>query len=226
MYCKTLGSGKPVLYLHGWGCDGSIFLPVARLLPQCANYLLDLPGFGSSAPPPVSGWDVSDYCEQVRYFLQERQLAPVTVVAHSFGCRVAIMLSAKYPHLTERMLLVAPAGLRRPSLRRWLKVRCYKLRKLFGRNTACGSDDYRNCPPALRNTFVKVVNTDLSRYARRVRCDVVIVNGDKDEATPLAHAKRLKSLMERGHLTVIDGDHFAFFRTPHAFAAAIESLLE
>src|SRR5699024_9422811 len=48
-------NGAPVLMLHGWGADISLMQPLAeRLAPLgYAIYLIDLPGFGQSAPPPT-----------------------------------------------------------------------------------------------------------------------------------------------------------------------------
>ena len=214
MYFQTYGQGEnAVVYLHGWGCDGSIFAPVVSKLPCYKNYVVDFAGFGNSPPPADGGYSVADYADELYEFLTEQGLSRVTLVGHSFGCRVALVLAATHPQLVERMLLVAPAALRRFSLKRWCKVRRYKLKKFFAKLCRkplpqnCGSEDYRNCSPVMQATFVKVVNEDLSRYAKRVRCPVLIVNGRADVATPLAHAKRLRRLIADCQLVEIDGDH-------------------
>ncbi|MCH5151371.1 MAG: alpha/beta hydrolase [Clostridiales bacterium] len=232
MYFEKHGNGQPVVFLHGWGCDGSIFLPVVNRLLNFANYLVDFNGFGKSNPPPESGWTVVDYAEQLVEFLQEQQLSNVTIVGHSFGCRVALVLAANHPELVNRMLLVAPAGLRRFSLSRWWKVTKYKLSKFFAKlrgiavKAKYASEDYANCSPAMRNTFVKVINQDLSLYAKRVACPVLIVNGREDTATPLSHAKRMHRLIQHSSLVEIDGDHFALFRNPKAFADTVKNFVE
>ena len=232
MYFEVFGEGKPVVYLHGWGCDGSIFFPIVKQLDSYANYVLDLPGFGKSDPPPENGFAVADYAEHVREFLLEHGMSNVTIVAHSFGCRVALVLAARYPELVDRMLFFAPAALRRFSLSRWCKVRVYKLGKLLAKlrrvepHARYASEDYVSCSAAMRATFVKVVNEDLSRYAKRVRCQVLIVNGTSDTATPLSHAKRLSKLVENCSLVEIEGDHFALFYAPVAFANTVKSFVE
>ncbi|MCH5156369.1 MAG: alpha/beta hydrolase [Clostridiales bacterium] len=232
MYFEQSGNGKPVVYLHGWGCDGSIFASVVKQLPNYCNYTVDFAGFGRSVEPPIEGYSVEDYAEQLKAFLSEQELQGVTLVGHSFGCRVAMVLSAKYPELVSGLLLVAPAGLRRFSFSRWWKVRRYKLSKFFARlnNTQpqmkYASEDYLNCSPAMRATFVKVVNADLSAYAKRVKCPVLIVNGRQDTATPLKHAKQLNKLIANSTLVEIEGDHFALFRAPVAFANTVKNFVE
>lgn len=232
MHFERYGEGHPVVYLHGWGCDGSIFLPIVKRLPNYANYTVDFAGFGKSDPPPVSGFTVEDYALEIKQFLLENKLYKVTLVGHSFGCRVALVLAANYPELVSRMLLVAPAGLRRFSLSRWWKVRIYKLSKSLAKlrkmepTAKYASEDYASCSPAMRATFVKVINKDLSSYAKRVKCPVLIVNGREDTATPLTHARRLNKLIANSHLVAIDGDHYAFFRAPVAFVNTVKNFVE
>ena len=86
--------------------------------------------------------------------------------------------------------------------------------------------DWLECDGVMRGTLVRVVNEDLSRYAKRVCCPVVIVNGDSDTATPLVHAKKLCRLIPHASLVTIVGGHFAFFRTPQAFARTVECMGE
>ena len=232
MYFERYGEGVPVVYLHGWGCDGSMFLPIVKRLPSYANYMVDFSGFGKSESPPATGFTVEDYASELRQFLLENNLQKVTLVGHSFGCRVALVLAAEHPELVSSMLLVAPAGLRKFSFSRWWKVRIYKLSKSFARlrksepTVKYASEDYVNCSPAMRSTFVKVINEDLSAYAKCVKCPALIVNGRQDTATPLAHAKRLNRLIANSSLVEIDGDHFAFFRAPVAFANTVKNFVE
>ena len=233
MYYEKCGQGdKVIVYLHGWGCDGSIFAPIVKRLPNYTNYLVDFDGFGKSPPPPEDGYSVSDYAERLYQFLTEQQISRVTLVGHSFGCRVAMVLAASHPQLIERMLFVGPAGLRRKSIKRWCRVAWYKFRKFLAKMRLapsprnCGSEDFRSCSPSMRKTFVKVVNQDLSRYAKRVKCPVLIVNGRQDSATPLQHAKRLTRLISDCQLVAIDGDHYAFFYSPQAFANTIKTFVE
>lgn len=222
MHFVELGHGEPVVWLHGWGCDGSVFLPAARLVDM-RSLLVDMHGFGKSPPPPEEGWSVADYAEEVRDFFCERQIAGAVIVGHSFGCRVALVLAAKYPQLVRRMVLVAPAGMRRFSLKRWWQVARYKLSR--GKSSRA-SADYLACPPAMRRTLVKVVNEDLARYARRVSCPVLIVGGRSDSAVPPWQVRRLHRLIPSSSLVEIEGDHFALLRSPTALARVVSDFVE
>ena len=89
-----------------------------------------------------------------------------------------------------------------------------------------GSVDYNACDDAMKNTFVKVVNQDLSRFAKMIRCPVLIVNGREDTETPLKSAKRLQKIIPHASLAEIQGGHFAFFQNSAAFSKTIEYFLE
>lgn len=228
MYCETFGQGRPVLYLHGWGASGAIFKPVINLLPAYLNIAVDFAGFGNTPPPPKEGFTVLDYAEQTAELLRGKNIEKTVIVAHSFGCRVAVVLAATYPELVDRMLLFAPAGIRRFSLKRWCKIRLYKLKKrLFkSRIKPSGSADYQATSEELKSTFIKVVNQDLSPYARKIRCKTLIVAAKQDAAVPYKDAKRLNKLIKNSDFAGVDGDHFALFYSPAAFAKTVKLFTE
>ena len=89
MYYTTVGEGRDILFLHGWGCDGSVFLPVANRLSGYRSILPDLNGFGKTPPPPCA-WDVRNYAEETAEMLRGMGVNKTLVVAHSFGARVAL----------------------------------------------------------------------------------------------------------------------------------------
>lgn len=231
-YYTKVGMGEPIVFFHGWGCDGKIYENVVSRLPDNTNYVVDFAGFGQSTPPPASGWDVVDYVNDIKQLFCEEHLENVTIVAHSFGCRVAIALAAMYPNYVGKLLLFAPAGLRKFSLRRWWKVSKYRCARFMHKvglaqePKNAGSDDYLACGEDMKNTFVKVVNQDLSFYAKRLKCETLIINGNEDDQTPLSHAKRLKKMIKHSSLVEVDGDHFALFYAPTAFSQTIKAFTE
>lgn len=229
MHYQRVGDGPPILFLHGWGCDGSIFNQIAACIKGFSCYLVDLYGFGQSPSPPEEGWDVTQYAIGVINLMDRLSLSSVAIVGHSFGCRVAMVLAALYPQRIQNMLLVSPAGLRSFSLKRSFKVARYKLVKFFTqiiRNKdlvkSYGSDDYIACKSQLKNTLVKVVNQNLAPFASKIRCKVLIVNGNNDKETTPRHAARLNKLIENSSLVLLEGNHFCFFVNVSASARIVE----
>lgn len=117
----VLGSGPPLLLLHGFD---SSFLEFRRLAPLLAPhyqlFIPDLYGFGFS-PRPLDGHynptAVLDHLERLLPAIGQR-LAPggaagpgVGLIGASMGGSVAVALARRQPQQIQRLLLLAPAGL-------------------------------------------------------------------------------------------------------------------
>lgn len=219
-----------LLFLHGWGCDGSVFQSISGQL-NATSYLLDLWGFGASEAPSKA-WSVTDYARQLKAFCDSQGLRQFGIVCHSFGARVAVVFAAMYPDMVDRLLITGGAGLRRFSVKRWCRVCRYKLAKrlagwgLYKGDLPKGSADYAILQGAMKQTFVKVVNQDLSRYARRIKCPTLLVWGKDDVDTPLWMGKRYNRLIAKSSLVVLEGSHFAFLSQANRFAMIARYFVE
>lgn len=221
-FTKEEKGKEALLFLHGWGCDGNVFRRMARSLPYL-SIVPDLWGFGKSPSPPPQGWSVADYCNALSDFLAEQGVGKVTIVAHSFGARIAVYYAATHSKEVCAMVLTGAAGLRRFSLSRMLKILRYKRRKKRGKaSEKCGSTDYRSADPAMRNTLVKVVNFDLSNFAKKITCPVLLVWGEEDVETPLWMAKKYRRLIKNSTLVTLPGGHFAFAENFGAFGKILQ----
>lgn len=69
--------------------------------------LLDQRGHGRSAAPEV-GYELPDLAADAAGLLAALDLAPVAVVGHSLGARVALTLAATQPELVSRLVLEDP----------------------------------------------------------------------------------------------------------------------
>ncbi|MBU6415221.1 alpha/beta hydrolase [Patescibacteria group bacterium] len=230
-------SAGAILFLHGWGADGAIWFPIMRELRDAgfALYSIDFPGFGKSEMPSHPFF-VDDYMEVVDEFIQKLALKNCIVVAHSFGGRVAIKLAAAYPNLIQKLVLVDSAGVRLTSQKLTIKqniIRTIKpllhlwplcfLRPYLYRLFA--SEDYL-AYPRLRETFVKVVNEDLTPILPRVTTDTLLVWGAKDNETPLAAAKIMQKNILRSRLVILsNAGHFSFLDDQQGFLQILKEFL-
>ena len=89
-----------------------------------------------------------------------------------------------------------------------------------------GSADYTAAPPVLRQTLVKLVNTDLRDILHNIKCPSLLIWGENDTATPLSDAKIIESLISDSGLCVIKGTgHFSFCEKPYEANAIVKSFL-
>jgi pimeloyl-[acyl-carrier protein] methyl ester esterase len=99
LHIKVIGTGKPLVLLHGFGFSHEIFLNLASLLKDdYALYLVDLPGFGLSSLMP---WD--DF--KIKLLAQ---LPPVfAVMGWSMGGLMAMRLAIEHPERVSYLFSIA-----------------------------------------------------------------------------------------------------------------------
>ena len=78
--------GYPLAIIHGWGCDSSFLLPIARMFPDRDVYLIDLPGYGRSEHLASIAEDFS----KTNYLLLNTIPCGADVISWSFGTLYAI----------------------------------------------------------------------------------------------------------------------------------------
>lgn len=216
--------GEPqIAWLHGWGLTHESLVPLAQLYERgCGNHLFDLPGFGRTNMLEV-GAGTEDYTEAMAGALNMLGGGPFTLVGHSFGCRIAVRLAAEHPELVERLVLIAAAGIPRDRSLGW-KIHSKAvniLGKLAGVTDRLfdtelrprwagryGSADYRNAG-LLRDTFVRVVNEDLSEVAAGVTQSVLLICGNLDTEAPPNISEKYTAILPNAKLHLLAGfDHF------------------
>jgi pimeloyl-ACP methyl ester carboxylesterase len=108
-----IGSGEPLVLLHGIATDSSIWAGVlAELAREHRVITVDLPGFGRS-DPVGEGFDLSHVSTAILDGLGDHGVSqPFHLVGHSLGGGVAIQFAAEHSDVLRSLTLVAPAGLR------------------------------------------------------------------------------------------------------------------
>jgi pimeloyl-ACP methyl ester carboxylesterase len=88
-----MGSGKPVVLLHGFCESNQIWGVFANLLSQRCHLLIpDLPGFGKSALPPTP-FSIDNIAELIWQWLDEINIKNPVIVGHSLGGYVTLAMT-------------------------------------------------------------------------------------------------------------------------------------
>lgn len=89
----TAGSGTPVILIHGSLATSATWRRTAAQLDGASLRLIapDLPGWGESDPEPSDCTDLVDYETRMVEALARKQAEPAHLVAHSYGCNVALL---------------------------------------------------------------------------------------------------------------------------------------
>lgn len=104
-------SPHPVVFLHGLGDSAIItFRPFAVDLAESGtpSLLVDLPGFGFSTAPDAWASTTEDQADVTASLLDRLGITQASVVAHSMGGSVAILLAEARPDLVSRLIVAEP----------------------------------------------------------------------------------------------------------------------
>lgn len=201
----------PILILHGWGSCAKRWEGVKGLL-EARGYKVfvpDLPGFGQE-PPPATAWKIDDYVEWVKGYCQKNNLSMFVLSGHSFGGSVAAKYSLRYPEDVEKLFLSASAGIRKKTAQKeFLKnisplFRSFSLlKRIFYRFFI--KSDYQYTSGAMRETYLNVINEDISGLFFQIKVPTVIIWGEKDDITPIVDAYFMNKEIKDSKLEILPG---------------------
>lgn len=206
---EKVGSTPPrVVALHGWGRDGTDFQTIVSGLDAVS---IHLPGFGP-APAPDDVWGTEQYAELVADAIAA--YAPVVILGHSFGGRIAVRLAARRPELVRGLVLTgaplvrlaAPAA---PPLSyraaRWAnRAGLLSDERMDALRDRRGSADYRAAQGVMRGILVKTVGENYDDDLATLTCPVRMVWGEYDTAAP-TEAGRVAAERCGARFRVVDG---------------------
>ena len=214
---KTGATPPAVIALHGWMRTGGDFADIVAGLDAVA---IHLPGMGVT-PEPAAAWGSPEYADDVADAI--RPFAPVVLVGHSYGGRVAVNLAAKYPDLVSGLVLTGVPLVRlkaapKPKLgfrviRSLVRAKLLKPAVLERQRRRYGSADYLAAQGVMRDILVTAVAENYDEALARITAPVSMVWGELDTSAPadagLAASKKIPNAKFRvvpgaGHL--MDGD--------------------
>jgi pimeloyl-ACP methyl ester carboxylesterase len=231
------GAGPPLVLVHGLASNA--VQDWGRLVPALGRslhvYAPDLPGFGQSDRPPAADYSIPMQVEAVRSFMAALGLGRARVAGISMGGWIAARLAADHPEMVERLVLVAPAGMR-PD-REPIPVEALFPRDEEGVRTLVAT--IRHKAPLLpsfvardilarrrRDEWVARRAVESMREGRdwldgtlaRATMPVLVVWGKQDRLIPVAYARRLEAELPHADLVVLDGcGHVPMADCPEAF---------
>ena len=123
--------GRPLIALHGWLDNAASFSRLAPKLTGMRILALDLAGHGHSQHRPRgAGYALFDYVYDALQVAEYLGWSRFSLLGHSLGAIVAVMLAASMPQRIERLALIdgllplaAPAQTSVASLARSLEAR-------------------------------------------------------------------------------------------------------
>jgi 2-hydroxymuconate-semialdehyde hydrolase len=213
--CQDLGSGPPVLLLHGSGPGVSAWanwrLPIQHLAPRFRLIAPDLAGFGYTAVPDDVEFTRDLWLRQVVAVLDALEVERVSVVGNSFGGSMALALAIAHPERVDRLVLMGSVGVPftltegldavwgyEPSIETMGRL----MRETFAYDTSLVTDDLvamryaASIRPGAQDAFARMFPAPRQRWVdamahseeevRGIRHPTLLVHGRDDKVIPLS----------------------------------------
>lgn len=226
-----------LLFVHGWQGDHRVWDSViAELSPRFRCVAVDLPGSGASRDAG-GPYTLQRFAAGLLEVIEEHGLAPVTVIGHSMGAKIAVQLASDAPDAVKSLVLIAPvpigpagfsekgiAGLHKTcddadAARRWLT-------RLFVPEPDAAALDLvsdaaaQTSPDVKHEALESWSSTDLTDAASAVNVPAVVIAPDGDNVE-MQKTKVAEVLPNARLVTVPNAGHYAMFEQPKEIAKII-----
>jgi 3-oxoadipate enol-lactonase len=245
LYYRSHGNGEPVLLIHGLGGSGVDWsLQIPALEPRFRVIVPDLPGCGSSSPPP-GAYSIAGFACTLWSLLDQLEVSRINIVGFSMGGAVALEMSLRRPTLVARLALINSLATYRDQWRKWMYARsCAALIRLAGMRRAArmfaGGLFPEPWQQALRERAATVVAAvparsylSMSRALEQweatdrldqIRSRTLVIAGEHDH-TPLAEKRELAARLGASMVVVHGSRHGTPFDASEATNASLVALL-
>ncbi|MFA7399518.1 MAG: pimeloyl-ACP methyl ester esterase BioH [Sideroxydans sp.] len=250
MHIEAIGSGPPLVLIHGWGMHGGVWSDVAqRLSADFSVHSVDLPGFGASAPLAKTDLD------SLMQSLSEHFHDPVNVCGWSLGGQVAMHWAVREPTNVNKLVVVActPCFTERTN---WLfglpgevlqkfaaeleQNHAATLRRFISLQLR-GSENERELLSKLREQLFSRGEPDMSALrggleilrdadqrpeVASIEQQTLVIAGQRDKLTPPEASHYLAQAIPNARLVEIEGAaHTPFLSHPDIFIEHVKSFL-
>jgi 3-oxoadipate enol-lactonase len=230
IYYRCLGSGTPLVLLHGYAATSLLWQRCLPFLAQQHQVIaIDIPGHGHST---YSGpWHLNDIAPLLVLLLRQLNLMPMAIMGHSMGGAIAIHLSAIAPDMVERLVLVDSTGVPLEAGMSTLAIR--SIRSAL---TPQGGSSYplsiqlgmlKPTPYLYWQVAQEMVKSDFRKELASLNLPTLIIWGKQDVLLPIQLGERLsKALPNAQFISIPDAGHRLPLSHPELFSRIILEFLQ
>jgi pimeloyl-ACP methyl ester carboxylesterase len=239
------GQGNPIILIHGFPFDHSIWDRVAGSLEPHARLILpDLRGFGLS-PAPEGVYTMRLMAEDIAALMDRLEIHKAVLVGHSMGGYISLAFAQVYPDRLAGLALVSSQAAADSPEPRQGRLRLAEKVKRKGVKAVVDASLDKFSPNAgvreltreliLRSPGKSVIaglkgmaeRPDYTEQLAQLKVPCVVVAGSEDAIIPVEKAREMVQMLSRGWLVEIPGSgHMPMFEAPDQVSAAIQDLAQ
>ena len=187
LYYETVGSGDPLIMVHGNGEDHTIFEAAAeKLKDRFTCYLIDSRDHGKSSR--VETLSYQDMADDIKAFIGELDLKDVTYYGFSDGGIIGLLVGSQTDLL--KRLIVSGANTKPDGVKKWLTV-LLRVMYLFKKDQKIN----------LMLTQPDISDSELEN----ISCDTAVIAGEKDLILQ-EHTEHIAGCIKGSRLMILPGE--------------------
>lgn len=241
---ESQGDGTPVVLIHGFPFDHTLWEDVVPLLEGHARLILpDLRGFGKS-PAPDGVYTMRLMAEDVAALLDRLEIHKVVLAGHSMGGYISLAFAQAYPDRVAGLVLITSQSAADTPERRQGRYRLADEVKRKGVKAVVAANLERYSPdPAVRERARILMMTcqkkgviaalkgmaerpDATEVLAGLQAPGVIVAGSADAIVPPEKAREMAQMLSKGWVVEVPGGgHMPMYEAPQIVARAVIDLL-
>jgi pimeloyl-ACP methyl ester carboxylesterase len=218
LHVRRIGSGPPLLLIHGLLMNGDMFEPIIEELAHDNQVLMpDLRGFSRSRHlgPPYS---IEQQAQDLARLLDSLSISSAVVLGYSQGGVIAQQLTLDYPECVSHLILCCTFACNRLTLQErieamllpWL-VRSLSARQLAKMVKGVMPEQTRQIEAMIESSSKErlvdgvrlMLKFDSRQRLKEINCPTLVLTGAKDSAVPLHHAHMLAQGIPDAQLSII-----------------------
>jgi len=237
------GAGTPLVLLHGYPLDGSIWSELVPLLTDQFELIIpDLRGFGESTTGDTAS-TMDTFASDVARLVDHLGFEKAALAGHSMGGYVALAFAKNHPNRVRGLGLVSSQVLADPPERKQGRYDTADQVAAKGIGVVVEAMTSKLTPDERVRAFAQSVmeqqrpngiigalkamaeREDLSTLLPDVKYPVVLVHGDADALIPIERAREVKNAIPRAHLVELKGvGHLPMLEASDETAKALRHL--
>lgn len=219
------GTGKPVVLLHGFGEDDTIWNETAEVLSaHCQCLIPQIPGSGGSDCLPGKP-AISDYADVIYTILEKENIPQCIFIGHSMGGYIALSFAEKFPSMLRALCLYHSSAyaddptkiesrekaihlIREKGSMAFLKTAIpglfYDTEKHHNNIQHLLQKATQFTPESLIQYYEAMIHRkDTTHVLEKILVPVYFILGEHDKAVPFKHGLQQSHLPKHAHLTIL-----------------------